>query len=69
MRLKLLITLILLLLFPPAIPVMAHDGNFHASDVETIVSGVGIIIVTIAIASLFIKKRDDTPDDSHQSKD
>lgn len=69
MRSKLIITLMTLVLSASAFPVMAHDGNFHASDVETIVSGVGIIIITIAVASLFIKKHDNTTDDSHQPED
>ena len=40
-----------------ASPVMAHDGYVHASDAEVVVSGIGIILITLSVASLIIGKK------------
>jgi hypothetical protein len=62
MRSKVIIILVIMLLFTSVFPAMAHDGEIHASDIEVVVSGIGIILIGLSVASLFIKQKDDDDD-------
>ena len=55
-----------MILFASAFPAMAHEDEFHPSDVEMVVSGVGAILLTLAVASIFIKRKEE--DDVGETK-
>lgn len=70
MRSKLLIMLIVIALLVIVPSVMAHDGNVHVTDEEMVVSGIGIILITLSVASLFIGRKDenDAPEEKPKTK-
>lgn len=56
---KTLVCLLVLAILSLAVaPVMAHGDEEHPpSDLERVVAGVGIILITLSLASLFLTRR------------
>lgn len=42
-----------------ATPVLAHDDELHVSDLEKLVSGIGALILALALLSLLFRKKNE----------
>jgi hypothetical protein len=55
MSIKKIVLLCFLLLWI-ALPVYAHDAEAHSSDIEKLISGIGVLILAVSLLSLLFKK-------------
>lgn len=53
------LSMICFLLLWVAIPVYAHEEDVHISDIEMIVAGIGVLILTGGVFSLLFQKKTD----------